>query len=48
MAKDIDFEVWMYCNASPEERSEMRREQYEYDGNWWEDMEEDVESLMDY
>ena len=18
MAKDIDFEVWMYCNASPE------------------------------
>ena len=35
MAKDIDFEVWMYCNATPEERSEMRREQYEETTDWW-------------
>ena len=34
---DKDLELYFYETAMPEERSEMRREQYEDDDNWWED-----------
>ena len=45
-AKDIDREIYMYLSASPEEKSEMRREQYESEDDWWEfEDERDYDSL---